>query len=642
MRRVGLIGGILVLIVLFFALNILAGVGVRGARLDLTEGRAFTLTSGSRAIAQSFDAKEPIRLTLYYSSKLAQGRPEFGTYYQRVREMLEEYARSSRGGIKLEVVDPEPFSEAEDKAVAAGLQGIPMSQTETIYFGVVGTNAVETQETIPFFDPRKERFLEYDVSRLLFSLGHPKKKMVGVISALPINGTFTFDQRTRQPQRVPAWAVMDEARKQFEIKMLGTSLKTIPDDVDVLMVVHPKKLDDATMYAIDQFVMKGGKLLAFVDPLCESDDAQSQPGQTADRASDLTKLLDAWGVEVTPGKFAADKELALPVNVGQQQRPERVPFVLWMHLKKEQMASDDPITGQLESVNVGTAGVIRVKQPPAPPAGATPLPAPAHATIVPLLKTTAKGSEMPAEVMAFQPDPKNILKLFTPGTEELVIAARLTGEVPSAFPSGAPAPAENAPTAPPPGPGLTKSNGSINVVLVADVDMMADQLWLQQMGQFFTQKFADNGDFVLGALDNLSGSTELMSVRARKGEARPFERVEKMRLAAGDRLRAEEENLQKKLNDSMQKIQDLQAKKGKDNQFVLSPEQQKELENIRGEYLATKKELRKVQLSLNQDIEKLGTELKFINIGLIPVVVSLGAVGLGALRASRRKAGRRA
>jgi ABC-type uncharacterized transport system involved in gliding motility auxiliary subunit len=646
MRRVGLIGGILVLIVLFFALNMLAGVGLRGARIDLTEGRAFTLTKGSKAIATSVDPKEPIKLTLYYSRKLAQGRPEFQTYYQRVHELLEEYERASKGGIKLELVDPEPFSEAEDKAVGAGLQGTPVSAAgENFYFGLVGTNAVDTHETIPVFLPNKERFLEYDVSRLLYSLGHPKKNVVGLISSLPINGTFTFDQRTRQPQRVPAWQVMEEARKQFEVRPLGAQVKTIADDIDVLMVVHPKKLDDATMYAIDQFVMKGGRLMVFVDPLCEADDQQGQPGQPVDRASDFTKLLDAWQVEITPGKLAADKELALPVGVGNQQRPERVPFVLWMHLKKGQVAADDPVTGQLEGINVASAGVIRPKAPPPSPVGVTPPPPPPHATIVPLLKTTAKASEMPAELLAMQPDPKAILSMFTPGTEELVVAARLTGEVPSAFPNGPPAPAENSPLTTPPGPGLTKSNGPINVVLVADVDMLADQFWAQQQqifGQTFVQKFADNGDFVINTLDNLSGSTDLMSVRARKGEARPFERVETMRRSAQDKYRLEQEELEKKLRTTEQELQKLQASKGADKQFVLSPEQQKKLDEFRAEYLNTNKQLRAVRLNLNKDIETLGTKLKFINIAAIPVVVSLGALGLGAIRSARRRAGKRA
>jgi ABC-type uncharacterized transport system involved in gliding motility auxiliary subunit len=646
MRRVGLIGGILVLIVLFFALNMLAGVGLRGARLDLTEGRAFTLTSGSKAIATSFDSKEPIKLTLYYSRKLAQGRPEYQMYYQRVLELLEEYERASKGGIKLETIDPEPFSEAEDKAVAAGLQGTPVSMAgENFYFGLVGTNAVETQETIPLFVPSKERFLEYDISRLLYSLGHPKRKVVGLISSLPINGTFTFDQQTRQPRRVPAWQAMEEARKQFETRPLGSSVKTIPDDVDVVMVVHPKKLDDSTLYAIDQFVMKGGRLLAFVDPLCENDDQQGQSGQPGDRASDFTKLLDAWQVEIAPGKLAADKDLALPVNVGNQRQPERVPFVLWMHLKKGQLAADDPVTGQLESINVGTAGVIRAKAPPAAPVGVAPPPPPPHATIVPLMKTTAKGSEMPAELMAFQPDPKNILKLFTPGTEELVIAARLTGEVPSAFPNGPPPPAENSPVAPPPGPGLTKSNGPINVLLVADADMLSDGLWAQQQqvfNQTFVQKFADNGDFLVNALDNMSGSTDLMSVRARKGEARPFERIETMRNEAHDKYQAEQDALTKELQTTEQELQKLQAAKGADKQFVLSPEQQKKLDEFRAQYLETNKKLRAVRLNLNKDIETLGTKLKFINIGAIPVLVSLGALGLGAIRSARRRASKRA
>lgn len=638
MRRVGLIGGILVLIILFFALNLLAGVGVRGARVDLTEGRAFTLTSGSREIARSFE--EPVKLTLYYSSKLAQGQPQYQGYYQRVHEMLEEYTRAGKGKIKLEVVDPEPFSDAEDAATAAGLQGVPVGPQESIYFGLVGVNSVDTREVIPFFHPARENFLEYDISRMLYSLGHPKRKTIGLISSLPIQGGFDFDPRTRQPLRTPSWQIVEEARKQFEIKPLGQSIKSVEDNIDVLWLVHPQKLDDATLYAIDQFVMKGGKLIAFVDPLCENQESQQQQGMPTDRASHLEKLLDAWGIEVAPGKLAADKATSLEVQMGDRNRPELVQFVVWLGLKKDQMAKDDPITGQLQNINIGTGGIIQVKpQPPSPP-GQTPPPAPPHATITPLLHTSATAMEMPAEVMGMQPDPKAMLKIYTPGTEELVIAARLSGEVPSAFPNGAPPPAENSANTAPPAPGLAKSNGSINVILVADVDMLSDGLWVRQqnfLGQTLTQKLADNGDFVLNAFENLSGSSDLMSIRARKSEQRPFEVVDKMRREAQDRFRAQEDELMKKLQATEAELQKLQAEKGKDNQFVLSADQQKALEKFRAEYASTNKQLRQVRLSLNKDIEGLGTRLKFINIGLIPVVVSLGALGLGAFRAARRR-----
>jgi ABC-type uncharacterized transport system involved in gliding motility auxiliary subunit len=635
-RRVGLIGGILVLIVLFFALNMLASVGVRSARLDLTESKAFTLTSGSRAIAKSFDVKEPVTLTLYYSAKVARNRPELKTYYDRVHELLEEYERAAKGGIKLVVVDPEPFSEAEDTAVEKGLQGLQLGPANA-YLGLVGTNSVNTTEVIPFFDPRQERFLEYDISRLLYSLQHPTKKKVGLISSLQIQGGFTFDPQTRQPRRTPAWQAIEEVRKQFELKPMGASIKVVPDDIDVLMLVHPQKLDDATLYAIDQFVMRGGKLLAFVDPLCENQESpQQQQGQTIDRASHLEKLLDAWGVEVVPGKFAADKTLALEVRMpGANGRPELVQFVGWLGLKPDQMAKDDPIVGDLSLLHLATAGSIRAKKPAPPAPGQTPPPEPPHATITPLLHTTTQSMEMPTEVMSMQPDPRTMLKLFVAGNEELVLAARLGGEVPSAFPNGAPAPADAA--SPPPAPGLTKSTGPINVVLVADADMLADGMWMRQQEIFGAMKFADNGDFVVNAIDNLSGSTELMSVRARKTEQRPFEVVDKMRRSAQLELQSKEDELNKKLEDTRANMQKLQAQKGKDNQFVLSADQQKELEKIRDEFASTNKQLRQVRLSLNKDVENLGTRLKFINIGLIPLVVALGALGLGAVRAARRR-----
>jgi ABC-type uncharacterized transport system involved in gliding motility auxiliary subunit len=563
-------------------------------------------------------------------------------YAQHVRELLEEYARISAGKIKLEVVDPEPFSDAEDKAVAAGVQGVPMNaQGENLYFGLVGTNAVDTKEVIPFFDQRKERFLEYDVSRLLYSLAHPKKKVIGLVSSLQIQGGFTFDPRTRQPQRTPAWQVIDQIRGLFDIKPIPAQFTTIPAEVDVLMLVHPKKLSDEALYAIDQFVMRGGRMMAFVDPLCEMDESQQQgqPTPPAERASDLSKLLDGWGVEVVPGKLAADKTLGLEVQAG-TQRPELVQFVVWLGLKKDQFNKEDPVSGQLSTMNFGTAGIIQEKSAPAAAAETTPPPAGLHATITPLVHTTATAMEMPAEIMGMKTDPKNMLSMYVPGTKELVLAARLGGEVNSAFPNGAPQSAAGAmPPAPPATPSLAKSEGPINVILVADADMLADRLWVQQQnffGQTMTHKFADNGDFVLSALDNLSGSTDLISVRARKEEARPFTLVDQMHKKAQDRYHLEEDALEKSLTETEQKLADLQTKK-EGNALVLSPEQKAEIEKFKGEYASTHKQLRTVRLNLNKDIETLGTKLKFINIGLIPALVSLGAVGLGALRASRRR-----
>jgi ABC-type uncharacterized transport system involved in gliding motility auxiliary subunit len=631
MRRAGLIGSILLLVVLFFAVNMLAGALLRGVRYDATEGQLFTLTTGSRNIARSFE--EPVTLTLYYSAKLAQGRADIQSYAQRVNEMLDEFARLSNGKIRIVRVDPAPSSEEEDEAVAQGIANIPVNTSDFLYFGLVGTNSVETREVIPFLDPSRERFLEYDIARLLYSLNNPKKKVVGLISSLQLTGGFSFNPQTRQPVQTPAWQVAQYIRGTFELRPLGTGVTSIPEDIDVLMIVHPKNLSDETLFAIDQFVLKGGRVLAFIDPFCESDEQAGQ--DPTQRFSQFSKLLDAWGVEVVRGRIAADKAQGQTVVIGGQQRPERVLYVGWLGVKGDQITKDDPITGQLQMLNFATAGHIRAKDVPTPE-GKQPL----KAGIAPLATTTAGAWEMPVEEVLFQPDPRTILEHYQAGTQPLTLAARLSGMVRTAFPDGIPSSDPDKPATP---PGLTQSEGSINVILVADADMLADSQWVRVQnffGQQLAQAFANNGDFVINALDNLSGSRDLIMVRARQERYRGFEVVDAMRRRAEERFAAEQKALQMKVQDTQTRLMELQAKRGsEEGSFMLSPEQEAELAKLRAEFAESRKQLRAVRRNLTKDIEALGTKLKFINIALVPALVTIGAVGMGALRAARRRRG---
>jgi len=630
MKRAGLIGAILALIVVFFAVNMIAAAVMKNARLDLTQGRVFTLTSGSKAIAKAIE--EPVTLTFYYSAKVSQGQPQVQTYARRVRELLEEYARASGGKIRLNVVDPEPNSELEDEAEAAGVQGIPIAQGRNLYLGLVGTNSVETREVIPFLDPQKERFLEYDISRLLYSLNNPKKKVVGLISALQLSGGFTMDPRTRQPRQMPAWQIAEQIRGTFELRPLNGPQKEIPADVDVLMIAHPKGLTDETLFAIDQYVLKGGRAIVFVDPFCESDESAGQD-PTA-RFSEFTKLLDAWGVEVVRGQIAADKTLAKQVMWGSSQaRAERVMYVPYIGLGPAQLTKEDPITGQLQMVNLASSGFIRQKEGTGTESGNG-----VKASIAPLAMTTDRPWAMPVMELLGQmgPDPRAMLEHYQAGSAPLTLAARLSGEVNSAFPAGVPSAEAGKPAV---APGLLK--GTLNVILVADADMLADNQWIRVQnffGQNVGQKLADNGDFVINALDNLSGSTDLMAVRARPTESRPFDLVLTMQKQAEERYAEQQKALNLKLEETQRNLQALQAQRGADDKsLVLSPEQQAELEKFKGELASTRKQLRAVKLDLSRDIETLGTKLRMINTALIPVVVTIVAVGLGAFRASRRR-----
>lgn len=669
-------GGLAVLLVLFLASNVFIGRALRSARIDLTEDNLYTLSKGSRNIARSFD--EPINLTFYYSAKLTQGNPVIQTYAQRVRELLEEFASASGGKIQLRVIDPQPFTEDEDAAVAAGLVGAPIANNASLYFGLVGTNAIDGKEVIPIFDPSAERFLEYDISRLLYTLGNPKKRQIGLISTLPLEGSF-FDPRTGQPTRTPPWAIIRELRSTFTVKNLGTQITEIPSDVDVLLLVHPKGLSEQLVYAIDQYVLKGGKLVVAADPLCEADESGVDPrnpmsAMMADRSSSqsLAKLFNAWGVQIEPGKIAGDINFAPQVLVGgNSPRQEPVRYVGWMTVDDTGFTKEDAITGLLSRVNMASAGIISTyaPKPPQPtpdpaaepakegeqPKPATPAAAPDPLVdIQPLIQTTPEAMRLDEQSIKFMPDPKNLLSNYIRGKERLTVAARLAlrpgKKLISAFPAGKPQPAA-AEGQPPPAPvadplagHVSESDKPMNVVIIADCDFLTDRFWAteERLGPISlgVRKIADNGDLVVNACDNLSGSSDLVGLRARGRFTRPFDRVAEIRRAAEENYRAEEQGLTDKIDQTQRKISELQAQRpDQQGAVILSEEQQKEIDKLRAEMVSTRKQLRSVQANLRKDIDNLGDRLKFLNIALVPALVALTAVGLGAYRVSRRRSG---
>lgn len=648
--RKGLIslGGFAAAAALFVAFNILAGVALRPARLDLTDGKLYTLSEGSRRVARGLD--EPVKLTLYYSEKLGASLPaQIRTYATRVREVLGEYARASGGKVVVETVNPEPFSDAEDRAVQAGLVGVPTGAAgqERFYFGLVGTNAVDRQETIPFMRPDREEYLEYELTRMVYLLSEPAKAPVGLMAWLPIEGGFNPMAQPMGQQQTPAWQVVQQMKDLFDVRTVERTVAEIPADIKVLMLVHPKSVSESTLYAIDQFVLRGGRLLVFVDPHCEADvppGINPMQAMSLPKNSELARLFDAWGIEMAPGVFAADRSAAPRVNVGSPQRPEVVSYVAWAFLKGERLDKADPVTGPLQSLNFATAGVLRKKGGADGPGGLE---------LTPLVRTGTDSAAVDVQKVQFVPDPKSLLADFVPGGEELTLAARLTGRARSAFtaPPAPPAPAEGeeAPAAPDASGHIAESADPVNIVVVADCDMLADRFWVQEerLGPIVLglTKMADNGDFVIGLLDNLGGSSELLSLRARGRLARPFERVDALRQEAEARYLAKEQELQNRLRETESKINELQRQRA-DGQsggaVLLTPEQQAEIDKFRQEMVATRKELREVQHSLRRDIDSLGTRLKFLNIGLVPALVGLAAVGVGAWRAGRRSVDRRA
>lgn len=605
---------LLALALLFIALIVLVDTVFRGARMDLTENRLYTLTEGTQRILTRLD--EPVELTFYYSDHAARNLPPLRTYAERVRELLEEMTARSGGKLRLTVVDPQPFSEDEDRATAAGLQAVPVGNGgDTLFFGLTGTNAVGQDAAIPFFQPDKEVFLEYDVAKLISSLAEQERPVVGLISTLPMG--MSFDPSAGRP--IPGWVIDGEMQNLFEVRKLEATTTSIDEDIKALVLVHPRHLSADTEYAIDQFVLRGGHLLVFVDPNAES----QPPGTSADptqammedASSDLPTLFKAWGVNYDPGQVVLDAQRALEIQTQQGAAPVRHLAVLG--LTSADANTDDVVTAQLSSINLSSAGSFGLADD-------------ATVKLEPLLQSSANAARTDAQRLRFTMDPNQLYADFNPTGEHYAIAVRLTGEPKSAFPDRA-------------GEGhLAASAEPANIVLVADTDILTDRLWAQ-VQQFFGQRvvnaFASNGDFVINAIDNLIGSADLIAVRTRVGSTRPFTTVDALRVEADARFRAKERELQARLTETEEKLNALQQSSPQGGELALSREQQDELLRFQDEKLRIRKDLRQVRHELDQDIRVLGSKLKFLNIAGVPLLLTVLALGFVGWRSRRRRLG---
>jgi ABC-type uncharacterized transport system involved in gliding motility auxiliary subunit len=614
-------GTLLALALLFIGLTMLFNYALRGWRLDLTQNRLYTTAAGTDRILASI--KEPINLYFYFSDKTAAQLPQVKTYGVRVREFLEELVARSGGKVHLHVIDPQPFSEEEDRASELGVRGAPVGASGAqLYFGLAGTNSTDGHAAIEFFDPNKEQFLEYDVVKLIYQLANPKKPVVAWLSSLPMGPGY--DPQSGQ-MREP-WVVYSEAQQLFDLKPLDPAVSKIDSDVNVLVLVHPKNLAPATQFAIDQFALRGGHILLFLDPLAQMDQSGAEPGNpmaamAADKSSHLKELLGAWGVQFNPGEVVADRGHALSVTMRQGQEP--VEHLGVLGLDKSSFAADDVITAGLSNVNVATAGYLEPLKD-------------AKVRFEPLLQSSADAAPLPVSRFRMLFDPATLRDGFKPTGRRYAIAARVSGSVHSAFPNGPPAGVTLAPGQ----SALKDSVKPLSLVVFADTDMLSDFLWVREQsffGQRLTQAWASNGDLVQNALDNLAGSTDLISVRGRASFTRPFERVDKLRRVADDRFRAKEQELEQQLRETEDKLTALRSKGGgKDSALIITPEQEQEVEHFQTEKLRIRKELRAVRAGLDADIKGLGTTLKIVNIMVVPALFALLALLAAALRRRHR------
>jgi ABC-type uncharacterized transport system involved in gliding motility auxiliary subunit len=610
--------GLAVIGVLFLAIILLANLTLRGAQVDLTEGRLYTLSEGTKHIVS--DLKEPVNLYLFFSESAATPIPQVRNYGVRVRELLEQLVARSNGKLKLKVIDPQPFSEEEDRATELGISSVPISAAgDKLYLGLAATNSTDGKEAIPYLDPERDEQLEYDVAKLIYRLSSAKKPVIGWLSSIPMAGDF--DMQTQRPR--PPWAVYGQLEQLYTIRALDPSLNKVDADIDVLVLVHPKNLSPAALYAIDQYAMRGGHILAFVDPNAQMDQSGQDPGNpmaqfAADKSSHLEPLLTAWGVEFKPDQVVADLERGLTVSMHEGEPPSQHIAILGFD---GSFMAKDVITARMDSVNMATAGALK------PVAGS-------KLKFEPLIHTSKQAGLIPTQRFAMMSDPASLRDGFKP-TGEFVVAARISGNGTSAYASGPPAGVSAAPDA------LKASSKPLNIVVIADTDLLADFMWVQTrqfFGQLLMQPFANNGELVWNAVDNLAGSTDLISIRGRATYSRPFDRVEALRRDADSRFRAKEQELEQQLQQTEDKLSKLQSAQPASGEAILTADQAREIEKFQEEKVRIRKELRAVKAGLDADIKSLGLWIKAINVIFIPLLCALLALLVNAWHRRRRHA----
>ncbi len=621
-RRLYAVSAIVLAAIIFVALNIAVDAGITTARLDLTENGLFTLAQGTKNIIAGL--QEPVTLRFYYSKNVAADYAQVSVYATRVRDLLQRYAALGHGKIILKEIDPEPFTAAEDEAAAYGLTGVPTDSGDLVYFGLVGTNTIDGREAIAYFNPDREQYLEYDLTSLIYRLSHPKKPLIGIVSSLPLDTGAGGMAAMLQGQAQP-FIIYQQLAQNYATKMLDPNFTSIPSSVDVLLIAHPPQLGPEQAYAIDQFVLKGGRALVFVDPLSEISQASAGMSGAGTVESSMPSLFQAWGLGFTADRVVADLGLAQRVQTSGDPRNPISLYPVWLHATKPDFDAHDPITANLQALNLASAGALK------------PLPG-ATTTFLPLVRSSDQASLLNAEDVRIDTNPQAIMSEVHPTGERYALAARITGPARSAFRSGPPPAAAGAGHAP-----QIKSAKNINVVVMADSDIFDDRFWVHTdnlLGHQIITPFADNAAFVLNAVENLTGSSDLISLRTRASSDRPFTVVQKLQAQAEAQFKAQEDALQQKVSDTEARLRALQQGGNPEaaNATVdaLTPQQQAEIQQFKRDLIETRTQLRTVQHRLRRDIDALGALLAFINIALVPILVALFAIGLALVRRRRR------
>lgn len=624
------------------AISITQNMG-RSLRADITDQRLYTLSDGTKAILAGLT--QPITVKLFYTKTAAMKAPDqirfYNNYYTFVQALLREYAAHSHGNLRLEVIDPRPYSEEEMAAIRYGLKRFSITEEENFFFGLVVQTQFGATKIIEFFTPDRQQFVEYDISYLIDTAMTRQKQRIGILSSLPVMGDSEYMMqmmRMQGQQPKQKWGFVAHLEQKYEVSAIPTETDTI-DDVDILLVVHPKDLPKRTQFAMDQFILGGGRAVVMLDPhsvMDQPDPTSRMQGAMPSSASSLPTLLQAWGLEMPDNTFAGDRELAVIGATAQDRRPERILGILKLEGAKDCFDRSHVASAALNEVALMFPGALKKS----PVDGLT---------YAPLLQTTAKGNtwtvSSPFELM--RPDYAEFMRRFRDGTEPVVIGYAITGTFKTAFPNGIDVAAEKSEDDPAAGSaepaamekrtGLTEAAEPGAVVVLADVDMIADGVAYQRTF-FGLQAVGDNSALLMNVLDDLAGSANLISVRSRGSFKRPFTRVDAIEAQADAETAEEEARIMAQIKGFEQQLNErLRSLEGENKGELINQAILAEKKTIELQLLEAEKRLRDVKMQKRQQIEGLKVRLRNFCTLPGPALTLLIAVGLGVYRSVRRR-----
>ena len=621
------LGSVVLLLICLVAVNVMAS--FIPLRFDLTEERLYTISDGSRKILESL--QEPVRINFYYSRNNAELPPNFKTYAQRVQELLEEYAAISNGQLILEISDPKPDTEEEEWAQKYGIKSITLPSGNTVYFGAV-VSMLDQEMLLPYFDQRRQEFLEYDITQAIQKVSSTSTSKVGLLSAINLQGG-----RSMIPGQPPSpkWVFQSELEKSVAVENLPLSTEEIPDDISLLIVLHPRGFSPRLQYALDQYVLRGGRLVVLLDPNARADmtSPENQFGQQPQLASDLPELLKSWGVDYDSTKVVGDRLHATQVNTGQGV----MSFPMWMTFRTQSLDQEHPITAQLENLLFVEAGSFKKA-------------AESKTEFTALISLSEQSGLIDAFQLRFSP-PDQLSREMKVDDSAKAVMAITAGNFSSAFPNGQPAKEkkdaqaqaaadESEAATPLKHTHLNESTERNSILLFSDVDFLSDQFSVQKLnflGQSIIQPTNDNLNLMLNAAEHLSGNEALMSIRSRGRFSRPFTRLLDMQKQAQLLHQTEEKQLLSQLEEVQQRLNSLLDSAGNKGQqeVILPPEVQEEIQQFREEERQARRKLRDVRKILRQDIERLGQVLLLLNMLLVPLIV--GIIGVFVYRTRQRR-----